>query len=168
MPTRDGQASTRAAREAWKKLCRERRAERRKAERATARAERDARREAVAQAGLHQALGRPRTKHRPQPAKWTYYSPDVPRKAYHAILLGDTRADAISLAVMFGVHVNTISNWRRQHPQLERAIERAIAARSALRLIGRLGISARLRLDPEKTNPNAKSWRGFVRSGKAV
>lgn len=168
MATREGQAHTRAAREAWKALCRRRRTERRATERAAARAERDARREAVTKAGLRQSLGRPCTKHRPRHARWSFYESDVPREAFRAILHGDVTAKTMSLAAFFGVSDTTIRAWRVQHPEIDRAIERALSAKSALRLIGRIGIGGRTRLDSDKVDPNARSWRGYTRRGAAV
>jgi hypothetical protein len=169
MATRDAQSQTRAARTAWKALCRKRRTERRKVERAAARAERDARRKAVAKAGLRQSLGRPR-KPRSRPARWTDYHPDHPTTAYHAIISGEVRTRAryrnADLAELFGVCPTTITHWLDRHQPFARAIDRAGAARFALWLVGRLGI--RVRLDESKTNPNAKSWKGHLRGGKAI
>lgn len=161
-------------------VSRQRRAEKRALQKAARAAEREAQilcdkerrageREAekLARQAAKEAAKRPRGRPRklpPRPARWTVYSPEHPRRIYHAIIRGDCFSDDRSVADFFDMCSVTVKNWQERHPAFARAIMRGYEDRAAIRT---MILSCRVdSYDLTKINPNAKTDRG--RFGKVI
>jgi transposase-like protein len=112
-------------------------------------------------------MGRPRKPPRPRPPRWTGWRAEYARKIYHAIRSGRVdKPTHPAIAAELGVHVNTIPNWLKKHPTLERAIERGLEDRYLTERAFRQ--ARRVRYDPSTIDWDAKSPRGVFRKAVAV